>query len=159
LGLTTITQDVEDFLNSDYGKAIITNSSIQMLLKQHPAAIDKVAETFYLSEGEKHLLLSADIGEGLFFAGQNHVAAQVIASPEEHLLITSKPSEILQMRQAKTPPTTTPTPPIPPKPVTTPPVSTPPPTVPTSSPPIARPPSPTSTPSTPNKILFKDKKS
>lgn len=99
LGLTTITQDVEDFLASDYGKAIITNSSIQILLKQHPAAIDKIAQTFYLSEGEKHLLLSADIGEGLFFAGQNHVALQVVASPEEYQLITSKPEEVLRMQR------------------------------------------------------------
>ena len=99
LGLTTITQDVEDFLASDYGKAIITNSSIQILLKQHPAAIEKIAQTFYLSEGEKHLLLSADIGEGLFFAGQNHVALQVVASPEEYQLITSKPEEVLRMQR------------------------------------------------------------
>jgi len=95
LGLTTITQDVEDFLSSDYGKAIVTNSSIQILMKQSPAAIDKVAQTFYLSEGEKHLLLSADVGEGLFFAGTNHVAMRVISSPEEHQLITTKPEEVL----------------------------------------------------------------
>lgn len=101
LGLTTITQDTEDFLSSDYGKAIITNSSIQILMKQHPAAIEKVGSVFYLSEGEKHLLLSADIGEGLFFAGQNHVAIQVVASPEEHRLITSKPEEVLRMREEK----------------------------------------------------------
>ena len=100
LGLTTVTQDVEDFLATDYGKAIVTNSSIQILLKQSTAAIDKIAEVFYLSEGEKHLLLAADVGEGLFFAGTNHVAVRVVASPEEHKLITSKPSEILQMRQA-----------------------------------------------------------
>ncbi len=99
LGLTTVTQDVEDFLSTDYGKAIVTNSSIQILLKQSTAAIDKIAEVFYLSEGEKHLLLAADVGEGLFFAGANHVAVRVVASPEEHKLITSKPSEILQMRQ------------------------------------------------------------
>jgi len=68
LGLTTITQDVEDFLTSDYGKAIVTNSSLQILMKQSVAAIDKVAQVFYLSEGEKQLLLSADIGEGIFFA-------------------------------------------------------------------------------------------
>ena len=98
LGLTTITQDVEDFLDSEYGKAIITNSSIQILMKQSPAAIDRIAKTFYLSEGEKHLLLSCDVGEGLFFAGPNHVAMRVVASPEEHQLITTKPSEILKMR-------------------------------------------------------------
>jgi type IV secretory pathway VirB4 component len=88
LGLTTITQDVEDFLGSDYGKAIVTNSSIQVLLKQSAAAIDKIVEVFYLSEGEKNLLLAADVGEGLFFAGPNHVAVRVQASPEEHLLLT-----------------------------------------------------------------------
>jgi len=65
--------------------------------------INKIAQTFYLSEGEKHLLLSADIGEGLFFAGQNHVAIQVVASPEEHQLITTKPGEILKMRQVPPP--------------------------------------------------------
>ena len=101
LGLTTISQDVDDFLNSEYGKAIVTNSSIQMLLKQHPAAIDLVAETFYLSEGEKRFLLSASIGEGLFFAGSNHVAIQVRASEEEHKLITTNPEELLQLKQEK----------------------------------------------------------
>ena len=106
LGVTTITQDIEDFVSSDYGKAIVNNSSIQILLKQSPAAIDKIKETFYLSEGEKHLLLSADVGEGLFFAGGSHVAIRVIASPEEHSLITTRPNEILQK--------TTPIPPHPP---------------------------------------------
>jgi len=101
LGLTTITQDVEDFLASDYGKAIVTNSSMQILMKQSPAAIDKVGQVFYLSDGEKHLLLSADIGEGLFFAGANHVAMRVVASPEEHRLITTKPEEILAQIQEK----------------------------------------------------------
>ncbi len=101
LGLTTITQDVQDFLGSDYGKAIVTNSSIQILLKQHPAAIDQVSEVFYLSEGEKQLLLGADIGEGIFFAGQNHVAIRVIASPDEHKLITSSPEDIIAMKKGK----------------------------------------------------------
>jgi conjugal transfer ATP-binding protein TraC len=99
LGLTTISQDVDDFLTSEYGKAIVTNSSIQVLLKQHPAAIDRVAETFYLSEGEKRLLLAADLGEGLFFAGSNHVAIKVMASEAEHNLITTNPEEILKLRQ------------------------------------------------------------
>ncbi len=103
LGLTTITQDVQDFLGSDYGRAIVTNSSIQILLKQHPAAIDQVAEVFYLSEGEKQLLLGADIGEGIFFAGQNHVAIRVIASPDEHKLITSSPKDLLAMKKGKKP--------------------------------------------------------
>jgi len=98
LGLTTISQNVEEFLSTDLGKAIITNSSVQVLMKQHPAAIDKIAETFYLSEGERQLLLSAEVGEGLFFAGQNHVAMRVIASAEEHNLVTSSPKEILQRK-------------------------------------------------------------
>ncbi len=98
LGLTTITQDVEDFLGTDFGKAIVTNSSIQILMKQSPAAIDKVATVFYLSEGEKHLLLSAEVGEGLFFAGNNHVAVRVVASPDEHKLITTKPQEVINQQ-------------------------------------------------------------
>lgn len=96
LGLTTITQDVEDFMESEHGKAIITNSSIQILLKQSPAAIDKVAQTFYLSGGEKHFLLSTDVGEGLFFAGSSHVAVRIVASPEEYELITSTPADIMK---------------------------------------------------------------
>lgn len=99
LGLTTITQDVEDFLHSDYGKAIVTNSSIQVLMKQSAAAVDSLQEAFYLSAGEKQLLMAAEVGEGLFFAGQNHVAIKVIASPEEHRLITSKPQELLEMQR------------------------------------------------------------
>ncbi len=93
LGLTTITQYIEDFLATDLGKTIITNSSIQMLMKQSPAAIDKLAEVFYLSDGEKSLLLSAGVGEGLFFAGSSHVAMQVVASPDEHKLISTDPME------------------------------------------------------------------
>jgi len=88
LGLTTITQDVEDFLNVEEGKAILTNSSLQILLKQSTAAVDKVAEIFNLTGGEKHFLLSGDVGEGLFFAGQSHVAIKIIASDEEYKLIT-----------------------------------------------------------------------
>lgn len=94
LGVTTITQDVEDFLSTDYGKAIITNSSLQILLKQSPAAIEKLAQVFYLSGGEKHFLLSANVGEGLFFAGSSHAAIQIIASPEEYHLATSKPQDM-----------------------------------------------------------------
>jgi len=104
LGVTTITQDVQDFLQSDYGKAIVTNSSIQILLKQHPAAMDQVTDVFYLSEGERQLLLGADIGEGIFFAGKNHVAIRVIASPNEHKVITSNPEELLEMKREKTTP-------------------------------------------------------
>jgi len=87
LGLTTITQDVEDFLSTDDGKAIITNSSLQIIFKQSTAAIDKITETFYLTGGEKHYLMSCGIGEGLFFAGQAHVGFQAIASDEEKALI------------------------------------------------------------------------
>ena len=101
LGLTTISQDVDDFLGSEYGKAVVTNSSIQMLLKQHPAAIDKVVDTFYLSEGEKRFLLSAGVGEGLFFAGANHVAIKVMASEEENKLITTNPEELLKLRRER----------------------------------------------------------
>lgn len=101
LGLTTITQDVEDFLGSEFGKAIVTNSSIQILFKQHPAAIEAVAKAFNLSEGEKRLLLSARVGEGLFFAGPNHVAIEVVASSDEHALVTTKPAEILAKKEAE----------------------------------------------------------
>ncbi len=87
LGLTTITQDVEDFLATDEGRAIITNSSLQIILKQSSSAVDKITETFYLTGGEKHFLLAAGVGEGLFFAGQSHVGFQVIASEEEKGLI------------------------------------------------------------------------
>ncbi len=88
LGLTTITQDVEDFLNVEEGRAILTNSSLQILLKQSTAAIDKIAEIFNITGGEKHFLLSSGVGEGLFFAGHSHVAIKIIASEEEHGLIT-----------------------------------------------------------------------
>lgn len=99
LGLTTITQDVEDFLNGGHGKEIISNSSIQILLKQAPASIEKVGQVFYLSEGEQRLLLASGVGQGLFFAGNTHVAIRVVASPEEHQLITSNPAEILKRQQ------------------------------------------------------------
>lgn len=98
LGLSTITQDVEDFLKSDYGKAIVSNSSIQVLMKQSTSAIEKLAQVFYLSQGERHLLLSAEVGEALYFAGQNHVAIRVVASPEEHTLITTDPRELLKRK-------------------------------------------------------------
>jgi type IV secretory pathway VirB4 component len=101
LGVTTITQDVEDFMHNDYGKAIVTNASIQLLLKQSSAAIPILTETFYLSEGEQRLLMAADVGEGLFFAGQNHVAIRVMAAPEEHVLITTNPEELAQIRSAQ----------------------------------------------------------
>ena len=95
LGLTTITQDVEDFLSQDIGKAIVTNSALQLLLKQSPAAIDKVGEVFYLSQGEKNLLLAANVGEGIFFAGPHHAPIRIAASAEEYQLITSKPQDLV----------------------------------------------------------------
>ncbi len=97
LGLTTITQDVEDFLGQDIGKAIVTNSALQLLLKQSPAAIDKIGEVFYLSQGEKQLLLAANVGEGIFFAGPHHAPIRVVASEEENKLITTKPQEMVKM--------------------------------------------------------------
>lgn len=101
LGITTITQDVEDFLRSDYGKAIVSNASIQFLMKQSTSSIPILTQTFYLSEGERQLLVSADVGEGVFFAGQNHVALRVIASPDEHQVITTNPEEIVRRREEK----------------------------------------------------------
>ncbi len=119
LALTTATQDVQDFLSTDYGKAILSNSSIQMLLKQSPTEIDLVSQIFYLSDQEKQLLLSANVGEGLFFAGQSHVSMKVLAAPFEHKLITSNPEEILkrQQEEAIMNPTQTP-PPVASTPVT-----------------------------------------
>ncbi|MCX7955492.1 MAG: ATP-binding protein [Patescibacteria group bacterium] len=87
MGLTTITQDVEDFLSTDEGKAIITNSSLQIILKQSTAAVEKIAEVFFLTGGEKHFLLQSGVGEGLFFAGHSHVGFQVIASEDEKKII------------------------------------------------------------------------
>jgi len=101
LGVTTITQDVNDFLNSPYGRAIVTNSAMQLLLKQSPAAIDTVAETFMLTEGEKYLLLESGVGEGIFFAGTKHAAIKVVASYSEDQLITSDPRQLLEIEQAK----------------------------------------------------------
>jgi len=99
MGVTTITQDVEDFLKSPYGRPIITNSSLQLLLKQSPAMISMIATSFNLTEGEKSLLLEAKVGEGLFFAGLNHVAIQVIASYLEDKIVTTKPEQILEQKQ------------------------------------------------------------
>jgi len=95
LGVTTITQDVNDFLTSEYGRPIITNSTIQLLLKQAPANIDIVAKTFDLTEGEKALLLEAGIGEGLFFAGLKRAAIKIIPSYTEDQIITTNPEQIL----------------------------------------------------------------
>ena len=101
LGLATVTQDVADFLGSPYGIPIITNSSTQLLLKQSPATIDLVQKTFSLTEEEKFLLLEADIGEGIFFAGLKHVAIKVVGSYTEDQIITSDPSQLLAIKKAK----------------------------------------------------------
>lgn len=93
LGLTTITQDVEDFLGQDIGKAIVTNSALRLLLKQSPTAIDKLGEIFYLSQGEKQLLMAANVGEGIFFAGPHHAPIRIVASEGEHKLINTKPQD------------------------------------------------------------------
>lgn len=93
LGLTTISQDVEDFLGSPYGRAIVSNSSLTLLFKQHPATIDLVTKTFSLTQAEKYFLLNSEVGQGLFFAGLNHVAIQVVASYQEGLLINTNPVE------------------------------------------------------------------
>ena len=101
LGLSTITQDVNDFLQSPYGLAMITNSSIQLLLRQSPTSVDLVQSTFKLSDEEKYLLLESDVGEGIFFAGLKHVAIKIIASYTEDQIITSDPSQILAIKKAK----------------------------------------------------------
>jgi len=101
LGLATITQDVDDFLKSDYGLPIITNSSIQMLLKQSPTSIDRLQDVFKITEEEKYLLLESEVGEGIFFAGLKHVAIQIIASYTEDQIITSDPSQILSIKKNK----------------------------------------------------------
>jgi len=99
MGLTVITQDVEDFFTSRYGRAVISNSSMSVLLKQSPSTIDKVAEVFNLTEGEKYMLLECDVGEGLFFAGLNHVAIKIIASYTEEQLITTDPRQLLEIKK------------------------------------------------------------
>jgi type IV secretory pathway VirB4 component len=101
LGVATITQDVGDFLRSSYGLPIITNSSIQLLLKQSPSSIDMVQQTFNLTDEEKFLLLESDVGEGIFFAGMKHVAIKTIASYTEDQIITSDPAQLLAIKQAK----------------------------------------------------------
>lgn len=101
LGLSTITQDVDDFLRSPYGVPMITNSSLQLLMKQSPTAIDNIQATFNLTDEEKMLLLESGVGEGIFFAGLKHVAIRVIASYTEDQIITSDPSQILQIQRAR----------------------------------------------------------
>lgn len=100
-GLTTITQDVSDFMASRYGKPIVTNSSLQLLLRQSPASVDLVADLFYLTDHEKFLLLESNVGEGIFFAGNKHVAIKVVASYSEDQVITSDPRQLLEIEEAK----------------------------------------------------------
>ncbi len=100
LGVTTITQDVEDFLRSPYGRPIVTNSSIQLLLKQAPATIDIVAKAFDLTSAEKNFLLGAEVGTGIFFAGKRHVAIQIVPSYFEDQIITTNPEQLLEEKDA-----------------------------------------------------------
>lgn len=101
LGVTTITQDVNDFMKSEYGQPIITNSSLQLLMKQSPASIDVVKKTFNLTEEEKYLLLEAAVGEGIFLAGKKRVAIRIVASYAEDQIITTAPEEVLKRKKAK----------------------------------------------------------
>ncbi len=101
LGVTTITQDVSDFLSSEYGRPIINNSAIQLLLKQSPANIDLLTQTFNLTEGERAILLEAGLGEGLFFAGVKHIAIKIVGSYTEDQIITTNPEQILEMKGLK----------------------------------------------------------
>jgi type IV secretory pathway VirB4 component len=101
LGVTTITQDVNDFMKSEYGKPIITNSSLQFLMKQSPATIETVKKTFNLTDEEKYLLLECEVGEGILFAGQKHASMRTIASYAEDQIITTSPEELLKIRKAK----------------------------------------------------------
>ena len=101
MGVTTITQDVNDFLRSPYGQAIVSNSAMQLLLKQAPSAVDTIQSTFHLTDGEKYLLLESGIGEGIFFAGNKHAAIKVVASYVEDQIVTTNPQQLLKMEQAK----------------------------------------------------------
>jgi type IV secretory pathway VirB4 component len=101
LGVTTITQDVNDFMKSDYGKPIITNSSLLLLMKQSPATIDTVQKTFNLTDFEKAALLGCSIGEGIFFAGQKHVQLAVRGSYAEDQIITTSPEQIAELKISK----------------------------------------------------------
>jgi len=101
LGVTTITQDVNDFMKSEYGQPIITNSALKILMKQSPATINTVQKTFNLTEEEKYILLEPAVGEGIFFAGQKHVAIKVVASYTEDQIITTSPQEVLKIKRAK----------------------------------------------------------
>jgi type IV secretory pathway VirB4 component len=99
--VTTITQDVNDFLHSQYGQAIVTNSALQLLLRQSPAAVDNVQKVFMLTDSEKYLLLESSPGEGIFFAGLKHAAIKVVASYTEDQLVTTNPQQLLEIERAK----------------------------------------------------------
>jgi type IV secretory pathway VirB4 component len=99
LGITTITQDVEDFMGSRMGRAIVANSSMQILLKQSASAVDVLSDVFKLTSEERKRLSQFPVGQGLFFAGQNHVHIQVAASPTETNLITTNPQQVQQVQQ------------------------------------------------------------
>jgi type IV secretory pathway VirB4 component len=99
LGLTTVTQDVEDFLATPEGHTVLANSSVQLLMRQDSSTIDAVAQTFRLSAGEREFLLSCRKGEGLFFARGNHIALRVEASPMEHSLVTTDPAELVEREE------------------------------------------------------------
>ncbi len=101
LGVTNITQDVNDFLLSPYGQAIVNNSALQLLMRQSPASVENIQRTFMLTEGEKYLLLECGVGEGIFFAGDKHAAIKVVASYAEDQLITSDPRQLLEIEEAK----------------------------------------------------------
>lgn len=101
LGVTTITQDVNDFLSSQYGKAIVTNSALNLLLRQDPSAMDKIQDTFMLTEGEKYLLLDSAVGEGIFFAGRKHAAIKVVASYTEDQIVTTNPEQLMEIEKQK----------------------------------------------------------
>ncbi|MBI3572851.1 MAG: ATP-binding protein [Candidatus Kerfeldbacteria bacterium] len=101
LGVTTITQDVNDFLLSPYGQAIINNSALSLLMRQSPAAIDIVTKTFLLTQQERYLLLEAGVGEGIFFAGSKHAAIKVVASVAEDQIVTTNPAQLLEIEEAK----------------------------------------------------------
>jgi type IV secretory pathway VirB4 component len=101
LGLSTITQDVDDFLKSPYGMPIVTNSSIQILLKQSPTVIDHIQQTFNLTDEEKYLLLESGVGEGIFFVGLKHVAIKIVGSYTEDQIITTNPQQVMAIRDAK----------------------------------------------------------
>lgn len=101
LGVTTITQDVNDFLKSQYGQAIVNNSALQLLMKQSPAAVDLVQKIFLLTDSEKYLLLESGVGEGIFFAGSKHAAIKVVASYTEDQLVTTNPEQLLQIEKSK----------------------------------------------------------